>query len=471
MKFSINILTQVLCVIGSLSHASEAQKLRDDVHFLMYETDGALGGQHNSPLHFFTERSKVANVKATVYGNDLEYRGFGDKYQTLRPILEIVDDDTLIILADARDVALNVPEDEDLAVAAVDHFIQSFKRLTERSPNAVVLSAEAQCCVSAMSHASPRDYFDPVTGKRNRRACSSGLEAKCRWSENRNIHEWVSFMHQRRFKETGLQGHGDVYLNAGLMAGYPRDLINLMDIMDIAPYEDDQAVLTGLMYRYPEAIVLDYGQEMFGNSQWTRGPVDGCVFEGQGSHAPLTHIDTHTQPLLIHTPGKLYACLDMIIESLGGSSQQRYHSTHRKLLTGRLSLAAQLGFGGAGGAASYSDKVDNEEINEEVDEIVEETETEIEELGNYGYGTANYEQYGQFGDSNYGQYGVASEDNYGQYGIASDANYGQYGVASEANYGQYGIATEANYGVVSEANYGSDARRVRRRRTSLVRGA
>mmetsp|Transcript_7424 Transcript_7424/g.15948 ORF Transcript_7424/g.15948 Transcript_7424/m.15948 type:complete len:447 (+) Transcript_7424:61-1401(+) len=446
MKLSTNILTQALCLVGTLSHtAFAAGEFRDDVHVLMYETDGKSEGQPNSPLHFFKERSQVAKLKTTVYGNYLEHRGFGDKYQTLRPLLEIIDEETLIILSDARDVALNIPEDEDMAVAAVDHFIENFKRITETSPNAVVVSAEAQCCVSAMSHAHPSEYFDPVTGERNKRACSSGMD-DCRWSENKNIYSWVTFMHQRRFNATGMEGHGDVYLNAGLIAGYPKDLIKLLDTMDIEPYEDDQAILTGLMYRYPEMIVLDYGQEMFGNSQWPQGPEDGCVFEGHGSQSPLIHLETQTQPLLIHTPGKLYACLDLIIEALGGRSQHRYHPTTRKLMTGRLSLAAQLGFGGASGAISIEDKIDGEEsvveedaeveaeegdVEEEIvkEEIVEEVEEKnlggIEpdevEPANYGYGATNYGRYGNDGYdvTNYGNYGYGST-NYGQYG-----SYGQ----------------------------------------------
>ena len=123
MKFSKSLLINFLGVFGTLSQgALAADKFRSDVHVLMYETDASLGEQSNSPLHFFKERSEMAGLRTTVYGNNLEYRGFGDKYQNLRPLLEIIDDDTLIILADARDVALNVPEDKDMAIAAIDHF-------------------------------------------------------------------------------------------------------------------------------------------------------------------------------------------------------------------------------------------------------------------------------------------------------------------------------------------------------------
>jgi len=467
MNISKRILIQALAVFGTTAVAAE-KTYRDDVHVLMYETDASLEGQSNTPLHFFRERSEMAGLRTTVYGNNLEYRGFGDKYQNLKPLLEIVNQDTLIILADARDVALNIPDDIDMAIAAVDHFVDNFERLTLESPNAVVLSAEAQCCVSAMSHAAPGDYFDAATGKRNKRACSSGKE-DCRWSENENIHSWVDFMHTRARDVTGLPVDGvvDVYLNAGLMAGYPKDLINLIEVMDIGPSEDDQAVLTGLMHTYPDMLVLDYGQELFGNNQWTQGVESGCVFEGHGSSSPLTHLDTQTQPLMVHTPGKFYACLDLLIEALGGQSQQRYHPSVRKLMTGRLSLAQQLGIGGSASTRAVDDmeaaragheKEDAEEAaaakQAEIDALIAEAvaeaqeteapfveeeevvEEEVEDVtvwaGNYGQSNYGYSNYGtlNYGYGNYGAVVGRNALNYGE----SNYGYGNYG------YGQYGVA-------------------------------
>lgn len=461
MKFSKSLL---LGVFGTLSQVSlAAQEFRDDVHVLMYETDASLGQQSNSPLHFFKERSEMAGLRTTIFGNNLDFRGFGDKYQNLRPLLEIINQDTLIILADARDVALNIPEDEDMAIAAIDHFVQNFQKLTKDSPNAVVLSAESQCCVSAMSHAHPSEYFDSVNGKRNRRACSSGHKG-CRWDDNQNIHSWVNFMHQRAQDATGLPAReiGDVYLNAGLMAGYPKDLINLLNMMDIDPREDDQAVLSGLMYTYPDMLVLDYGQEIFGNNQWTKGVEDGCVFEGHGSDSPLIHLDTKTQPLLIHTPGKFYACLDLIIEALGGQSQQRYHPSSRKLLTGRLSLAQQLGFGGSASIAAAE-----EEAELEAAATMAPTAAPVEVVeANYGLSAETVEDnYGEASvEENYGEAAEAAV--IGEYGSVDARIFENYGVAEtmEDNYGEASV--EENYGEAAEAViFGQYGRRSMRRRT------
>ena len=111
-------------------------------------------------------------------------------------------------------------------------------------------------------------------------------------------------MDDRAYNLTGTKNYGDIYLNAGLMAGYPEDLIDMLDLMDIHPAEDDQAVLSGFLYSFPNKVVLDYRQEMFGNNQWPRGLIDGCVFESKDSNKPLVHTETGTEPLIIHTPGK-----------------------------------------------------------------------------------------------------------------------------------------------------------------------
>ncbi|KAL3925528.1 MAG: hypothetical protein SGILL_000346 [Bacillariaceae sp.] len=293
----------------------------------MYETDSSLEKDPKSPLYFFKQKSQIASLKTTVFGGDLAYHGFGDKYQTLRPLLELLDSNKLVILADARDVALNIPDDPEVANQAVDRFLAIYHRLTRNAPNAVVMSAESQCCVSAMSHASPGDYFDSETRARKKRACASGTEG-CWYDENKSIYEWVEFMYERALHDTGVDYIGDVYLNAGLMVGYPKDLMKLLDTIDIGPAEDDQAVLSGLMYSFPDMVVLDYNQEMFGNNQWPRGLLDGCVFETQASNMPLVHTETGTEPLIIHTPGKFYGCLDVLIEELGGKSLARYLETN-----------------------------------------------------------------------------------------------------------------------------------------------
>jgi hypothetical protein len=391
----------------------------------MYETDDSLQYDAKSPLYFFQQRGKIANIQTTVFGGKLAYHGFGDKYQTLKPLLEVADKNKLVILADARDVILNVPDNEAFASLAVDNFVETYKKLTADAPNAVVLSAEAQCCVSAMAHAHPSEYFDPITKERKSRACSSG-NPDCRYYPSPNIEDWQVFMEDLAFNTTG-EDLSDVYLNAGLMVGYPDDLINLLNVLNIDPTEDDQAVLSGLMYQFPDMIKLDYRQEMFGNNQWPRGLVDGCVFEPQGKHLSLIHTEAGTEPLILHTPGKFYDCLDVLIEDLGGVSQQRYLFG----LDHMNEVATNKGF----------------TVTSDRDEVAQRRALQSNYF-NYNYG-GNYgnENYSPFVDSAYMDHFYSyywpsyRSDNY-QYG-----NYFQYGGYG----GQYGPPNYANDGSVDHS--------------------
>ena len=216
MKLSFCALFQGL----ALASFAAADEYRTDVQILLFETNSEIEKDPNSPLSFFKHKTQVAGIPATIFGGNTEFRGFGDKYSTLKPLLEISDPSKIVILADARDVALNIPDNNDEALAAVDRFVTSFEKLTKDAPNAVVVSAEAQCCVSAMSNAFPNEYFNPITGERANRACVSGQKG-CEWQDNEKIAAWHFFMNQRAYERTGEEGKEDIYLNAGLMAGYP----------------------------------------------------------------------------------------------------------------------------------------------------------------------------------------------------------------------------------------------------------
>jgi len=440
MKFStLALVTLISTICGVSANQQQQQELRDDVMVLMFETDETLQHDPKSPLHFFREKGDTAHLQTTVYGGKLDYHGFGDKYQTLKPLLEIMDSDKLVILADARDVVLNVPNNEAFASLAVDNFIETYRKLTKDTPGAVVMSAEAQCCVSAMSHAHPSEYFDPSTKKRTKRACSSGL-GECMWYPSQNIEDWQVFMEDLAFNTTG-EENSDVYLNAGLMVGYPADLINLLNVLDIGPAEDDQAVLSGLMYQFPDMIKLDYKQEMFGNNQWPKGLVDGCMFESQGDHLSLIHTETGTEPLVLHTPGKFYDCLDVLIEDLGGVSQQRYlfdvRNMDEVMMTEGFSvedrkLVENYGYGSSNYSPNYGYGSSNYSPN-------------------YGYGSSNYSPNYGYGSSNYSSNYGASNYGYGSSNYSPNYGYGSsnyspnYGYGS--NYSPSNYSTHHNYGI------------------------
>ena len=446
-------LQTILFVLAATVLKTTTATLRNDIHILLYDENNNPSTTTTS-VEFFKDRSTIANIHTTIYGGKLQNgHGFGAKLKLVKPLLEVANSNELIIIADARHVILNVPENEKNAIDAVDYFLNTFHRITKHNPHAIVMSVEEQCCVAAMSYSRPGDYFDSVTGKRKHRACSSGKSKDCLRQEkdNDNIASWKEFSRERAFEQQtstnnanlnfddGYEEYDRVYLNSGIIAGYRDDLLILLNISDIDSTEDDQAVLTDLMYTFPEMIMLDYQQEIFGNNQVQKGLEDGCIFEHQGIDKPLIHSTQLTQPLILHTPGKFYGCLDTLIEELGGESQQRY-------------LQQEVD----------DDEEDNEEEEKEatvfdlISNFVD--ANSLNPLSNYGISVGSYglfDSYGYF--DNYGYYDQYGRfDNYGffdNYGY-----YDQYGrFDNYGYYNQYGYFNPRDATTVAPSSFGSSA--------------
>ena len=77
------------------------------------------------------------------------------------------------------------------------------------------------------------------------------------------------------YQRTG-KYHQSVFLNAGLFAGSASNMLQLLDRVDIGQTENDQAVMSGLLYHDPDALVLNYDNELFGVAEWPKGLEDGC---------------------------------------------------------------------------------------------------------------------------------------------------------------------------------------------------
>lgn len=294
---------------------------RTDVQLLIYETE-VDGDSPASSLVY--QAARLPGVTTTMVGQGQHFDGFGSKYAAVLPLLKNMEPETLVVLSDARDVLINNPisGDIDAAIAALQGFRDAFDAVTFQQPGAIVISAEAQCCVSALTYVQPGDYFDEA-GNRKVRACSSG-ESDCLWNGDEKAMPWENFMKDVAVKRMGNGADilDDVYLNAGLIVGKVADLLRVLEAADILAAEDDQAVLTDFMYRRPEAIVLDYGQTMFGNN---RGglrdlqPSESCMFKlpTSGKQQRLEHIKTQTTPLFVHSPGGYLQCHDDLASQLG----------------------------------------------------------------------------------------------------------------------------------------------------------
>jgi hypothetical protein len=320
------------------------------VHVLLYETESVTENSHAQSL--MQQLSRFPGVQASIFGRGTAFEGFGSKYSAVYPILQTLSPHDLVVLSDSRDVLINSPvatETRSSAAALVHDFRQHYAHLTKHHPHAIVLSAEAQCCVSALTHVMPGDYYH-ADGSRNVRSCASG-EDDCEWVSDESAAPWQEWMQALATSTTtGTSSHNyhgqtdvdDIYLNAGLMVGTVENLRRVIEQAQIGKDEDDQAVLTDFMHWNPHSIVLDYGQTLFGNNRGGLGGMDAgsCVFDmnqsGQHRHGPtkpsrLVHTKTLTTPMFLHSPGGFYACQEELSRKLGLIASEAASRTHRRL--------------------------------------------------------------------------------------------------------------------------------------------
>ena len=174
-----------------------------------------------------THAQNLLGIDTTVFGQGSTFNGFSSQYAAVRPLLEAMDEDTVVIMSDSRDVLVNVHVDSPSSALAAGTIRSHFNALVkDASDGAVVISAEAQCCVTAVT------YFSPVanTGECTARACPSG-QPGCMWPEDGDEKRkpWMNFMDTLAKLKTGAP-QTDAYLNAGLMAGKPKDLISFFEV-------------------------------------------------------------------------------------------------------------------------------------------------------------------------------------------------------------------------------------------------
>jgi hypothetical protein len=289
--------------------SSDVEPLKN-VIVLPYETEESSDLRNADRVAFSARR---AGMGAEVFGTGTAFNGFGSKYLHLKPKLESIAPDTLVVVSDGRDVLVNIHTDS--AKDMNEKVISTFNELTKDYPHAVVFSAEAQCCVAGLHHAEPFDYFDAMTGKRVKRACIGGTEG-CSGAEG-SPDSWKALF--KSLQEVRKASNSvDSFLNAGLFAGRVEDILNLINAIDIREDEDDQAVLSGYLFHDVKRIVLDYDQKLFGNLRWTEGD-NGCVFEMDKEAEACTHKTYGTTPSFIHAPNKFFKCHNSLLRSLGKS--------------------------------------------------------------------------------------------------------------------------------------------------------
>lgn len=248
---------------------------------------------------------KYMGINVTWYGEDQEAEGHGSRYAAALPILKIMDPDSLVVLNSDRDGRVSYPVgDHGTTFRFLYRFRRTFQEMTAGSSGGIVVSTDEDCCASALTHASPGDYFDEQ-GARKARACISG-EPGCEWAGNDKAQPWESFMRElasKRSKSTSRH----LYLDTSLIAGRAGDLVKLVEALDIQKDEDDRAVLTDYLYRNPDSILLDYKQQLLGESRKTvnRPSCFGIKNDPVTEIRRLDAVPPEEKPLFMYSPKSL----------------------------------------------------------------------------------------------------------------------------------------------------------------------
>lgn len=280
------------------------------VWVILYQTNMSL-----APLggFFYSQLAEQMEgfMQPEVIGMGTTFGGFSAKHHLALNRLRAINPNDLVILSDYADVVLN-PGYADRGVALL-RFVEEYRDLTRQAkPGAVVVSAEAQCCVGALSYVTPGDLVD-ANGSRRKRACNSGA-SDC-LGKDQPGRPWEKFMEALAFERNSTLPEYP-YLNAGMVAGRARDVARLLADMDLNAEEDDQAVMTDMLHKDPERFVLDYRQQLFGNARWPLHD-KGCVFRYDTERGQFQQRDTGTYPLFMHTSGHFYRCLRSLAYRVG----------------------------------------------------------------------------------------------------------------------------------------------------------
>jgi len=356
---SIGLLVTLQCTgVVNMENLFKSSKLRSNnvhrklsqhdnrVKVILYDTTTSVGSVDTADaarLSYYLCQLSKNGIEYALVGSGEEWGGWGSKAHSVMRALDGEDDNKLIIVSDARDVLLNPVE------GAVDQIIEKFNLAAGGVQDAVVVGAEGQCCVAALSHANPGDYFN-ADGSRGERACFSG-DRSCLHRGTRYQTSWEEFMTSLA-ADRGFIGTQFPYLNAGLLAGKAKDVKRMYNLMDLKATEDDQAVMTDLMYLRPDWMLLDYSQQLFGSNSWTLGADVGCLYEWDGNALFNTAV-AESMPLFIHFPNKFFECYNKVARHL--------ESVPEEALTFDLTQGCnyQYNYGNYGNYGNY-DNYDNQ---------------------------------------------------------------------------------------------------------------
>jgi len=281
---------------------------------MIYETDA--NQMKNEASNFIfqqiteLETRDALKDQVRVVGVGQEWKGWGSKAKHIYEELSKsnVNNNQLVIVSDSRDVLGN-----NLNAQSLKRLAENYEALTKGKPGAVVIGAEKQCCVSAMTHSTPGQFLNDKLERTGFEACNSG-QSDCLHLGEKKQFPWVEKLEQ--LAEQRGTASKNFYPNSGIIVGLAKDIKSIYEILKMKETEDDQALFTELMIKRPDLVVMDYDQKIIGNNVWTEG-MDGCIFDWDKEKAAFVHPITKNIPAFLHFQGKFYECYGDMAQHFG----------------------------------------------------------------------------------------------------------------------------------------------------------
>eukprot|EP00928_Gymnodinium_smaydae_P061138 TRINITY_DN45295_c0_g1_i1.p1 TRINITY_DN45295_c0_g1~~TRINITY_DN45295_c0_g1_i1.p1 ORF type:complete len:332 (+),score=48.27 TRINITY_DN45295_c0_g1_i1:51-1046(+) len=316
------LLQHHLRVAGLVARVQQVDAAQENPLLVFYETNVS-----RAPFGArLLKQAEVSGFDVRTLGAGSTFTGYGTKHKLIMDVLRRQNPERLVVVSDYEDVLLNLHSRETLPVA--ERLMAQFQAAARNKPGTVVVSAEAQCCVGSLSRYAPGSII-ASNGTRLQRTCSSGQpNCKAVWGGEVAWRKFQLDLAQKRHvhfgawtpSPPGQYRNWYVFLNAGLLAGRARDVLELYGRLDLDDAEDDQVLMTELMFRRPDLIMLDYGQRLFGNMVHALGNETGCVVRPE--KGLLVQTETGSSPLFLHGSNHLVGCLKKIAAYQDEAAQQ-----------------------------------------------------------------------------------------------------------------------------------------------------
>jgi hypothetical protein len=226
--------TKAAYSLPSLSLVEDSARPKiSKIHVIVFETDADTRAVVTKQID---DSGLSSWMTYEVIGAGLDFKGYGNKWNVMEKFLldRTFDEGTYMLILDGRDTLLNfLPHRQVDAQSTIERITDMVYSVSGVNHDAVIMSGESQCCVAALTFVKPGDYFNP-DGTRGQRACSSGY-GECIWNGDSEKAVWEDAMIMRsREKSSSGVGAPDAFLNAGMVAGFPDSIADLLKLADVS---------------------------------------------------------------------------------------------------------------------------------------------------------------------------------------------------------------------------------------------